>query len=146
MDSGSGPNILKERCLRFTTSVNRDETLQLTGITAHHVTTLGLAQVDILGRPVDFHLVDNDFPIPQDGIIGSDFFNQFKVNVNYQLNQLEWEGVKIPFESKEILTIPARANSQIYIQVANPELKEGYVPKLNLTEGVYLGNTLVTVR
>lgn len=50
------------------------------------------------------------------------------------------------FQPKEILTIPARANSQIYIQVANPELKEGYVPKLNLTEGVYLDNALVAVR
>ena len=54
--------------------------------------------------------------------------------------------IRIPFEPKEILTIPARANSQLYIQIANPELKEGYVPKLNLAEGVYLGNALVTVR
>lgn len=44
------------------------------------------------------------------------------------------------------MTIPARTNTQIYIQVANPELKEGYIPKLNLAKGVYLGNALLTVR
>lgn len=132
--------------MKLGTPVDRNEILKLTGITAHHVTTLGLAQVDILGRPVAFHLVEDKFPIPQDGIIGTDFFNQFRANVNYKSNQLEWDNVKIPFESKEILTIPARSNSQIYIQIANPELKEGYVPKLNLVDGVYLGNALVTVR
>lgn len=89
VDSGSGPNIIKERFLNSNTSVNRNEILNLTGITTHHVTTLGLAQIDILGRPVAFHVVENKFPIPQDGIIGSDFFNQFKANVNYKLNQLE---------------------------------------------------------
>lgn len=146
MDSGSGPNILKKQFLKPNIPVDRNEILQLTGITAHHVTTLGLAQIDILGRPVAFHLVEDKFPIPQDGIIGSDFFNQFKANVNYKLNQLEWDDIKIPFEPKEILTIPARANSQIYIQIANPELKEGYVPKLSLAKGVYLGNSLVSVQ
>ena len=146
IDSGSGPNIIKKGSLKSNVQVNRNEILKLTRITAHYVSTLGLGQVDILGRPVVFHLVEDEFPIPQDGIIGSDFFNQCKANVNYKTNHLEWDDIRIPFEPKEILTIPARTNSQLYIQVANPELKEGYVPKLNLAEGVYLGNALVTVR
>ncbi|KYN09253.1 hypothetical protein ALC57_18633, partial [Trachymyrmex cornetzi] len=85
IDSGSGPNIIKKRF------------------------TLGLGQVDILG-PVMFHLVEDEFPIPQDAIIGSDFFHQFKANVNYKTNHLEWDDIRIPFEPKEIITIPARAN------------------------------------
>ena len=104
--------------------------------------TLGLGQVDVLRRSVTFHLVENEFPIPQDGIIGSDFFNQFQASVKPK--HLEWDDIRIPFEPREILTIPARANWQLYIQVANPGLKEGYNPKLNLAEGVYLGNALVT--
>ena len=146
IDSGSGPNIIKKKFLKPNVQVNRNEILKLTGITTHHVPTLGLGQVDILGRPVTFHLVEDEFPIPQDGIIGSDFFNQFQASVNYKTKHLEWDDIKIPFEPREIVTIPARTNSQIYIQVANPGLKEGYVPKLNLAEGVYLGNALVTVR
>ena len=73
-----------------------------------------------------FHLVKDKFPIPQNGIIGSDSFNS-KQNVNYKINHLEWDDIRIPFESKEILTIPSRANSQLNIQVANLGLKEGYV-------------------
>jgi len=34
----------------------------------------------------------------------------------------------------------------MYIKVANPERKEGYVPRLNVIKGVYLKDTLATVR
>ncbi|KAL6255528.1 hypothetical protein P5V15_013868 [Pogonomyrmex californicus] len=113
------------------------------------MTTLGLALIDILGCPVSFHLVEDDFPIPQHGILGSEFFKQFQVNVNYQENQLEWNGIIIPFalkkEQEEEFTIPARSISQMYIKVANSELKERYVPQLIVTDGI-LGDALVTVR
>lgn len=73
VDSGSEPNIIKSNSLSPETVVDRNEILKLSGITAHHVTTLGLAQIDILGCPVGFHLVEDNFPIPQNGILGSDF-------------------------------------------------------------------------
>lgn len=128
------------------TVVDKNEILRLSGITTHHVTTLGLALVDILGCPVAFHLVENDFPIPQNGILGSDFFKKFHAKVDYEQNQLEWDNICIPFEGKEIFTIPPRAISQMYVKVANPEIEEGYIPRLNVTKGVYLGDALVTVR
>ncbi|EFN88563.1 hypothetical protein EAI_12014, partial [Harpegnathos saltator] len=83
VDSGSGPNIIKQSCLESDIWVNKNEILKLSGITTHHVTTLGLALIDILGCPVSFHLMEDNFPIPQDRILGSDFFKQFQVNVNY---------------------------------------------------------------
>lgn len=147
VDSGSGPNIIKRKFVTPETVVDGNEILRLSGITAHHVTTLGLALIDILGCPVAFHLVEDDFPIPQDGILGSDFFKQFRAKVNYQQNQLEWSNICIPFEEKEeIFIIPPRAISQMHIKIANPEIREGYVPRLNVIEGIYLGNALVTVR
>ncbi|KAL6268413.1 hypothetical protein P5V15_001548 [Pogonomyrmex californicus] len=94
--------------------------------------------------------MEDDFPISQHGILGSDFFKQFQVNVNYQENQLEWNGIIIPFalkeEQEEEFTIPARSISQMHIRVANSELKEGYVPRLIVTDGIYLDNALVIVR
>jgi len=93
------------------------------------------------------HLVENDFPIPQNGILDSDFFKKFHAKVDYEQNQLEWNNICIPFEEKEeIFTIPPRTISQMYIKVANPELKEGYVPRLNVIKGVYLGDALGTIR
>lgn len=34
----------------------------------------------------------------------------------------------------------------MHVKIANPELKERYVPRLNVTEGIYLGDALVTVK
>ncbi|KAL6268057.1 hypothetical protein P5V15_001143 [Pogonomyrmex californicus] len=100
VDSGSRPNIIKESTVTPETFVDGNEILKLNRITTHHVTTLGLALIDILKCPVSFHLED-DFLIPQHGILGSNFFKQFQVNVNYQENQLKWNGIIIPFELKK---------------------------------------------
>lgn len=55
--------------------------------------------------------------------------------------------MSIPFEPKEeTLIILARTVSQMHIKISNPELKESYVPRLNITESIYLGDALVTVR
>jgi len=94
--------------------------------------------------------VENDFPISQNDILDSDFFKQFQVSVNYQQNCLDWKDINIPFEprenNEETLIIPDRTISQMHIKIANPELKEGYVPRLNVTESINLGNALVTIR
>lgn len=73
VDSGSGPNLLNRRSVQPSISVDVKEILRLTGITPQHVFTRGLVVLEILEQRVLFHLVDNDFPIAQEGIIGSDF-------------------------------------------------------------------------
>jgi len=73
IDSESGPNIIKKNFVTSDTMVDKNEILRLSEITTYHVTTLGLALINILRCPVVFHLIKNDFPIPQNGILGSDF-------------------------------------------------------------------------
>lgn len=54
--------------------------------------------------------------------------------------------MSVPFEQKEeTFIIPARTISQMQIKVANPELKEGYIPRLEVTEGIYLEDALQCV-
>lgn len=56
---------------------------------------LSQIQIDILRCPITFHLVENDFPIPQNGILGSDFFKQFQAKINYYLlNLLNIKSIK----------------------------------------------------
>ena len=44
IDSGSGLNIIKKRFLKSNVLLKRNEILKLTGITAHHVSTLGIGR------------------------------------------------------------------------------------------------------
>jgi len=56
--------------------------------------------------------IENDFPIQQNGILGSGFFKKFRAKVDYEQNQLEWNNICISFEEKEeIFTISLRTIS-----------------------------------
>ena len=48
-----------------------------------------------------------------------------------------------PFESTQILTIPARTVTTFYIPIKNTEKSEGYVPRLHFGEGIYAGDAIV---
>ena len=60
---------------------------------------------------------------------------------------MECNGKSFPFETREHIVIPARSRTQSYVIAANPEIRQGYVPRLRVqgTDGVYLGDALVTV-
>ena len=98
-----------------------------------------------------FHIVDSNFPIPTDGIIGRDFLSTHKCKIDYEpwllsftVNQNE---ITIPIEDnfKRMLYLPARH------EVAR------YLPNLNLTEdmvvfsqeiqsGIFCGNTIISAK
>ncbi|KAK2582008.1 hypothetical protein KPH14_012224 [Odynerus spinipes] len=48
----------------------------LRGITARYVATLGSIPVKLAGHEVEVHVVGNEFPIEEDGILGSPFFRE----------------------------------------------------------------------
>lgn len=143
--SGSGPNLIKKCAIRAPITINEEEILRLNGITAERVTTLGLVKLSILGRETPFHMVADDFPIPQAGILGSDFLVERNALINYRENQLEWDDGTLPFESDDEIRIPARAYSQIFVKVLNPEVKEGYISRISIEKGVSCGEAVVKV-
>lgn len=74
LDTGSGPNIIKEDFVPKGTDVNFSNILKLNGINNYPVYTLGEITLALFDSLVSFHIVSNDFPIPQSGILGNDFF------------------------------------------------------------------------
>lgn len=145
IDTGAAPNVIKQRSLHPDVSINHDDPLYLSGISSGKVETLGSIEVSILGYPVSLYIVPNNFPIAQEGILGSDFLRD-ATNINLSEKYVEWRGIKIPFASRETIVAPARSQSTFYINVSNPQIEVGYVPKLNVCEGVYLGDAIVTNR
>ncbi|KYN41487.1 hypothetical protein ALC56_04092 [Trachymyrmex septentrionalis] len=76
LDTGSGPNIIKEKFISRDTTVNHNNILKLNGINEYPVYTLGEINLPLFENKVTFHIVANDFPITQSGILGNDFFKQ----------------------------------------------------------------------
>ncbi|KAL6252035.1 hypothetical protein P5V15_015016 [Pogonomyrmex californicus] len=92
---------------------------------------------------VKFHIVTNDFPISQSGILGNDFFKQTSSTIDYAQGHLNISGINIPFSSPEIIIVPPRSESLFYVRIGNPEVKIGYIPKLKVAHGIYSRDSIV---
>jgi len=145
VDTGAAPNVIKKRSLHPEAVIKRDDTLFLSGITNGRVETLGSVEIFVMGHPVTLHVVPDNFPIAQEGILGSDFLRDAST-INLSERYVEWQGTKIPFSSRETIVIPARSQAAFYLKVNNPQIKIGYVPRLRVCEGVFLGEAVVANR
>ncbi|KYN30383.1 hypothetical protein ALC56_15310 [Trachymyrmex septentrionalis] len=109
----------------------------------HSVYTLGEITLLLFENKVTFHIVANDFLITQSGILGNDFFKQTSSKIDYAKGYLDISGITIPFFSPETITASPRTESLFYVRIENPEIKIGYIPKIKIAHGIYLGDTIV---
>ncbi|KAL6255671.1 hypothetical protein P5V15_012916 [Pogonomyrmex californicus] len=75
-DTSSRPNIIKENLIPEDEKINYTNILKLNGINNYPGYTLGKITLILFNKPITFHIVANNFPIPQSGILGNDFFKQ----------------------------------------------------------------------
>lgn len=59
---------------------------------------------------------------------------------------LTWRDITIPFTQRNTVIVPPRSRLTIPVRIVNSELSEGYVPRINICENVYLGSALVANR
>jgi len=145
VDTGAAPNLIKKNQLLPNARIDPQHLLRLTGITKGRVDTLGLVETKMHGHAIKFHVVPDNFPITQDGILGSEFLCGVG-KINFVEQTVDWRDVSFPFEQRETVTIPARSNTILPVKVINKETKFGYVPRLRLDDRVCLGDAVVTNR
>lgn len=143
VDTGAAPNIIKRRALHPETRIRTDDPLYLSGITSGRIKTLGSAEIELMGHVITVHVVPNNFPIAQEGILGSDFLHDAAC-IDFIKKCIKWQGIQIPFSARETIIVPARSYTTFYVNVANPEVNTGYLPRLRACENVYIGNALVS--
>ena len=97
LDSGAGPNLLKRNNLAEKTAMNKNEIFEIKGITDNSIFTLGKIKLYFFKFAVEFHTANNDFPIKEDGLLGSDFFSQLKTKIDYETKQLIISDLSVPF-------------------------------------------------
>lgn len=87
-------------------------------------------------------MVNDEFPIKQAGILGSDFFRTHKAIINYTEECVDFKNKRLYFNSRETIIIPARTNISFHVNINNTDLTEGYLPRLDAGE-VFIGEALV---
>jgi len=51
-------------------------------------------------------------------------------------------GINIPFSSPETISSP-RSELLFYVKIENPKLKIGYISKIEVAHGIYLGDIII---
>ncbi|KAH0561255.1 hypothetical protein KQX54_015356 [Cotesia glomerata] len=130
LDSGASPNLIKRKYVKSTSIINSKDIIELHGIADVPLFTLGSVRLVLFGKEAVCHIVPDEMAIPHAGLVEID-------NVKHPLktNRIE-DGV---------MYIPPRNESTFFIKVKNPELKEGYLPRVKICKGVFTGNCLVRV-
>jgi len=63
--------------------------------------------------------------------------------IDHAIGYLDVSGINVPFFSPETIITSSRSESLFYVRVENPEIKIGYIPKLKIAHGIYLGDIIV---
>lgn len=89
LDTGAGPSLIKLSKKPENFTANTNEILELKGITRDSICTLGKIEILVKDLKIPMHLVPDDFPIEEDGLIGSEIFRKFKAKIDYNKNSLK---------------------------------------------------------
>ena len=140
IDTGADRNLIQQKVLIPEVPINNKNVLRLTGINNLALHTLEQVKLNIFGYSTIFNIIPNEVPVEEDGVLGSEFFQDNSVNINYTSKCLEIENHCYPFKSTNTFTIPARTVTTFYVNIKNREKSEGYVPRLHIQDGVYVGD------
>ncbi|EFN71641.1 hypothetical protein EAG_14874, partial [Camponotus floridanus] len=83
IDSGSGLNLIKQKCLKSTVVLDQSNTLCLQGITSETIITLGAVSISILGKLSEFYVISDSIGFAQDRFLGNRFLRERSVILNY---------------------------------------------------------------
>ncbi|XP_011859737.1 PREDICTED: uncharacterized protein LOC105557175 [Vollenhovia emeryi] len=87
--------------------------------------------INYLGHRINLHMVTDDFPISQNGILGSDFL-QDASRIDFSENLVMWQGHPIYFNDRETAVVPARSKTVLALRVMNRDVKTGYMPRIQV--------------
>lgn len=113
VDTGASPNLVKRRNVHPETSNRETDKLYLSGITDGRIKTLGSIQARYMGHPLELHVVNDNFPIPREDILGNDFLRDAS-NIHLKEKYVSWQGIQIPFAEHDTIVIPARSRTTFH--------------------------------
>lgn len=182
IDSGADVCLIKLSNLKGDTQVFEDNCITLKGIDHNNlnpIKTIGYSYLNIKLQDKiishKFHIVQDNFPISFNGLLGNDFLTRFNCIVDYEnhcfsiskitiplnhfqnscsistqnqeqnLNHNEIENFTQNSNSNNCFILKPRSETIVKIEITNGELSEGILPPTTILEGVYLCPSLVKV-
>lgn len=154
IDTGADISVFKKSRIRNVQLVDTTKKFKITGITDGSTETLAETETMLqfengLNLSHKFQIVDDNFPIPTDGILGRDFFCTYKCSIDYD----QWL-LKFIFNNHSIELPIQDSLDNGFILPTRCEIIRN-ISKLNITEemvvlseeiqpGVFCGNTIIS--
>lgn len=147
VDTGAEVSLLKKSVNNINNIINYNEKMELYGINLESTHTLGTVQESLkIGNFAinhTFHLVPDNFPIEEDGILGKDFILKSGAIINLKEGTFNVNNTILKFESpfNNKIIIPAR--SEKLIEVHTCSNLESICNSKMLKPGLYLGSGII---
>lgn len=153
VDTGADISLIKENILQKSTNIYTNHKCIINGVTSGKIETIGISHTNILMNgvkiPLNFQVVDKEFPIATDGILGRDFLAHYGTNICMRTWLLSFDyqnqTFEIPIEDKfdSKIIIPPRC--QIVKKIDIEGVTEDCVVIGNhIDPGVFYSNTIVS--
>lgn len=143
IDSGSSVNLIKIKALARP-QIDTENRVSLRGIANTTVHTRGSTSLNILEHDTSFDVIDDNIPLPYDGVIGANFLKKHSAILDYTNQELRIGDIHVPFFQDETFSVPARSVKNVSVIITNPELREGYLPRTDLGNGIFFGDAVVS--
>ena len=156
VDTGADICLVKKAFVSKDTPINNNIFTNLCGIGEGKTKTIGLTNLELQTENVvftfQFHVVNNNFPIYCDGIIGSNFLSEFNCKIDFcKNNELllirpnNFQHLSIPIHhtyTPNTILIPERP--QVVRKINFNTNNQLLVPTQEISPGVFVANTLVS--
>lgn len=131
LDTQADISVIKLDSVINKSKIDTLNTITIRGVTNGKTESHGSIDTEImLGKGVEilhkFHVVENDFGIPSDGIIGRDFIREYNCKIDYETNTLEfyYDNLDISLTihdtlDEDTIVLPARAEVFRYCYIPN---------------------------
>lgn len=133
--------------------IDNTEIIIIKGVTPYTIESLGTIrtklQVDDFWLDCTFHVVTDEFDVPSDGILGKDFFRNYKCGICYDTCSLtikvDNEILYVPMldgPDENSIVLPARCESIRKFNLTNKE--DCLIPNQEILPGIFIPNTIVS--
>lgn len=155
VDTGADISVFKRTKVHPDQMLDISNPIKIKGVTNGITSSIGLTNTIILvnGHELEhkFHIVNSDFPIPADGILGRDFLTKFKCNIDYADWTLtirqNYLSINIPLNSsleENMFHIPPRCEVIRQIDSLKNLRNEIVVVNKELKPGVFIARTIIS--
>ena len=146
LDTGADINIIKANALLRDTLVYQDRKVEIQGITEEKQQTLGTAYLNSENGTHEFHVVSSNFPLKEQGIIGSTFLRLENAKIDFEKQKVTIRNNKVySLEYSNLITVPARSMYPCVIKTKQSNIDNGLINRQEITQGVFLLDSVVKV-